>query len=51
MNGIHGQFAWCDLGTDLLIVGIGPYPKQYSDLMLSLLKVLWEQVSAAVVQR
>ena len=46
MIGIHGQFAWCDLRDDLLIVGFGSYPKQDSDLMMSALKVLWEQVSA-----
>ena len=47
MIGIHGQFAWCDLTRDLLIVGFGSYPKQDSDLMMSVLKALWNRVSVA----
>jgi CubicO group peptidase (beta-lactamase class C family) len=47
MLGIHGQFAWCDLTKDLLIVGLGSYPKQDSDLMMSVLKALWNRVSDA----
>ena len=49
MIGIHGQFSWCDLKNDLLIVGVGSYPKQDGNLMMSVMKTLWNGVTNAVV--
>jgi CubicO group peptidase (beta-lactamase class C family) len=51
MIGIHGQFAWCDPDNDLLVVGLGSYPKQDGTLMVSVLKDLWEKLSQQVSKR
>jgi hypothetical protein len=48
MIGIHGQFSWCDLKNDLLIVGFGSYPKQDGFLMMSTLKILWQNLADTV---
>lgn len=45
MLGIHGQFAWCDLDAQLLIVGMGSYPKADGNLMMSVLKTLWDGIA------
>ncbi len=47
MLGIHGQFAWYDLEQDLMVVGFGSYPKQDGDLMMSVLKSLWDGIALA----
>ncbi len=47
MLGIHGQFAWYDLSRDLMIVGVGSYPKQDGDLMMTVLKSLWHGIALA----
>ncbi len=47
MLGIHGQFAWYDLKRDLMVVGMGSYPKQDGDLMMSVLKLLWDGIALA----
>ncbi len=47
MLGIHGQFAWYDLTRDLMIVGVGSYPKQDGDLMMTVLKSLWHGIALA----
>ncbi len=46
MLGIHGQFAWIDLERDLMMVGNGSFPKQDGELMMSALKILWEETAA-----
>jgi len=48
MLGIHGQFAWYDLRRELMIVGLGSYPKQDGPLMMKTLQTLWEGIAAAV---
>lgn len=45
MLGIHGQFAWIDLTRDLMMVGLGSFPKQDGNLMMNTLKVLWEETA------
>lgn len=45
MLGIHAQFAWFDLNRELMIVGVGSYPKQDGELMMRSLNTLWQQVA------
>jgi len=47
MLGIHGQFAWYDLRRELMIVGLGSYPKQDGPLMMKSLQTLWEGIAEA----
>lgn len=48
MLGIHGQFAWFDLEKDLMVVGMGSYPKQDGPLMMTTLKTLWHTIAEHV---
>ena len=48
MLGIHGQFAWFDLEKDLMVVGMGSYPKQDGPLMMTTLKILWHTIAEHV---
>lgn len=48
MLGIHGQFAWFDLEKDLMVVGMGSYPKQDGPLMMTTLKTLWHSIAEHV---
>ena len=48
MLGIHGQFAWYDLSRQLMIVGMGSYPVQDGNLMMSALDTLWQGIALRV---
>lgn len=48
MLGIHGQFAWYDLRRELMIVGLGSYPKQDGPLMMKTLQTLWDGIAEAI---
>lgn len=48
MLGIHGQFAWFDLQRELMIVGVGSYPKQDGILMMRSLNILWQSIAKTV---
>jgi len=49
MLGIHGQFAWCDLQNQLLIVGVGSFPRQDGPLMMATLKQLWHTIRRQLI--
>ncbi|MEH6549747.1 MAG: serine hydrolase [Pseudomonadales bacterium] len=48
MLGIHGQFAWFDLNRELMIVGMGSFPKQDGQLMSINLRTLWTTIAEAI---
>ena len=50
MLGIHGQFAWCDLQHQILIVGVGSYPRQDGTLMMTTLRQLWHTIRDKIIQ-
>jgi CubicO group peptidase (beta-lactamase class C family) len=48
MIGIHGQFAWYDLNKNLMLAGLGSFPRQDGELMMRSLNTLWQGVSGQV---
>ena len=46
MLGIHGQFSYVDLSSDLLIVGYGSFPTQTHNVLDSAQTQLWAKVTA-----
>ena len=50
MLGIHGQFAWCDLQHQILIVGVSSYPRQDGRLMMATLKQLWHTLRDHIIR-
>jgi CubicO group peptidase (beta-lactamase class C family) len=51
MLGIHGQTAWFDLTSDLMIITHGSYPKQDGRLMMSTFKELWQRINDYVTTK
>jgi CubicO group peptidase (beta-lactamase class C family) len=45
MIGIHGQFAWYDLNRNLMLVGVGSFPRQDGELMMRSLNTLWQGIN------
>ena len=48
MLGIHGQFAWYDLKRQLLVCGFGSYPRQDGELLMRVLRELWQTIAENV---
>ena len=49
MLGIHGQFAFIDLASDLLAVGYGSYPTQVDAILEESMLSLWNGLRAALI--